>query len=367
MRDQLIEHILSIFFIAILFTGIIYYLNIDKEKDLSNDFSVKLDDTFKIENFDYDNPLQIALLKETLNIFYSPFQADSIFSLYALEFKKESNTTRQYKEEINSENIFQILLMFLKFIFVYVFVLAFTYYGVQTLAVYRFVSKKQKKLPLLIGVYHQLCELKNTSDIKKITTFVLNSFLIFLKAIAKTIFYLILFSPAYVIAYSFKTKFDTDSIIFMVILGVISNALLITYAQKFYTFLVTEGNRGYVETAIVKNLKNDYSFQILLPGNILNLKKDFKGHVLNHIFMNAKRQYYSTIKEQAAFLITGLIIIEMALNIHGHLSYELMQNLLYQKYQLVVIIVFLIFLTVKATEILVDIFIYKANRKYENK
>ena len=55
----------------------------------------------------------------------------------------------------------------------------------------------------------------------------------------------------------------------------------------------------------------------------------------------------------------------MALNIHGHLSYELMQNLLYQKYQLVLAIIFLIYLTVKATEIFIDVFIYKQNEKYQ--
>ena len=83
--------------------------------------------------------------------------------------------------------------------------------------------------------------------------------------------------------------------------------------------------------------------------------------------MHFLAQYYSTIKEQAAFLISGLIIIEMALNIHGHLSYELMQNLLYQKYQLVLIIIYLVYLTVKATEIFVDVFIHKQNMKYQNR
>ena len=101
----------------------------------------------------------------------------------------------------------------------------------------------------------------------------------------KLFIYLVLFSPAYVIAYSFKTKFDTDSIIFMIILGVISNALLITYSQKFYTFLITESNKGYVETAIVKNLNNNYSFASIQISSILNLNKFFKGHVFDHIFI----------------------------------------------------------------------------------
>jgi len=326
-----------------------------------------LSDNFQIENFDYENPLQNSLLKETLNIFYTENVADSLLQLYESEYNKELPFDNiQLKNEINAENILQILFMFFKFIVIYVLVLGLTYYGVQTLAVFRFATKKQNKPPLLIRAVNNLKKIKKGIPIKTASQLIIKSISSVIMAILKLITYLILFSPAYVIAYSFKTKFDTDSIIFMIFLGVISNALLITYSQKFYTFLVTESNKGYVETAIVKNLNNDYGFGSIQISTVLNLKKFFPGHVFNHIFINAQHQYYSTIKEQAAFLITGLIIIEMALNIHGHLSYELMQNLLYQKYQLILVILFLIYLTVKATEIFVDVFIYKLNKKYQN-
>jgi hypothetical protein len=327
----------------------------------------QLPPTYKIKNFDFDDPLQKALLKETLNVYYDHNKADSIFQLYEVEYNSEMNTITPQKIEFTAENITQILLIYLKFILVYIFVLGLTYYAVQTFAIYRFVSKKQAKKPLLFRAYHKLKEMIHVSGLKNKVNNIVEFILLIIKAFLKVIFYMILFSPAYVIAYSFKTKFDTDSIIFMILLGVISNALLITYAQKFYTFLITESNKGYVETAIVKNLNNDYSYRSILPAKIFNLRKNFKGHVFDHIFMNANHQYYATIKEQAAFLITGLIIIEMALNIHGHLSYELMQNLLYQKYQLVLFIVFLIYLTVKWTEVFVDIFIYNINKKYQNK
>ncbi|MCX7726542.1 MAG: hypothetical protein N2053_06805, partial [Chitinispirillaceae bacterium] len=102
-------------------------------------------------------------------------------------------------------------------------------------------------------------------------------------------------------------------------------------------------------------------------GAILRPIKRFKGHIFDHIFSNARVQYLSTIKEQAAFLITGLIIIEMALNIHGHLTYELLRQLLYKNYPVVIIIILLVFYTVKATEIFTDIVIYKENKRYENK
>ncbi len=80
------------------------------------------------------------------------------------------------------------------------------------------------------------------------------------KALLKGMAYAVLFAPAYVIAYSIKSSIDTDSFIFMIILGVISNGLLVNYANKFFTFLVAESRKGYVETAIVKNLSDSYAW-----------------------------------------------------------------------------------------------------------
>jgi len=366
MKKQIIEHSLSIIFIAFIFAVLLVSFSASDKNQQPVERPL-LQDNYRIKNFDYDNPLQKSLLKETLNIFYNQETADSLLQLYEAAYNNEKSLTN-YKSthQINSKSIIQILVMFLKFIVVYILVLGLTYYGVQTLAVFRFVTKKQNKPPLLIRTFSNLKNIKKGIAFKYASQIIIKSLSYLIRAFLKLLLYLILFSPAYVIAYSFKTKFDTDSIIFMIILGVISNALLITYSQKFYTFLVTESNKGYVETAIVKNLKNDYSFGTFQISSIFNIKKIFPQHVFNHIFVNAQQQYFATIKEQAAFLITGLIIIEMALNIQGHLSYELMQNLLYQKYQLVLVILFLVYLIVKSTEIFVDIFIYKLNKKYQN-
>ena len=153
----------------------------------------------------------------------------------------------------------------------------------------------------------------------------------------------------------------------MIILGVISNGLLITYAQKFYTFLVTESRKGYVQTAIVKNLTTSYFKDGIPLKSIFSIKKFFPGHVFQHIFLNARFQYFGDLKEQASFLITGLIIIEMALNIQNHLGYELLQNLLYKNYLYVLLIILGIFLVVKFTEIFTDVILQKETKKYENK
>jgi hypothetical protein len=82
--------------------------------------------------------------------------------------------------------------------------------------------------------------------------------------------------------------------------------------------------------------------------------------------MNARYQYISTVKEQAAFLVTGLIIIEMALNIQGYFSYELLKQLLYKNYDIVIVIILGIFYVVKGTEILIDYFKNREMMKFEN-
>jgi ABC-type dipeptide/oligopeptide/nickel transport system permease component len=83
--------------------------------------------------------------------------------------------------------------------------------------------------------------------------------------------------------------------------------------------------------------------------------------------MNARFQFLVTLKEHASFLITGLVIIEMALNIQGHLGYELLQNILYKQYDVVLSIILGIFLVVKVTEITVDAWFHHQSRKYENR
>ena len=190
-----------------------------------------------------------------------------------------------------------------------------------------------------------------------------------IKALGKAVIYFLLFSPAYVIAYSVKTEINTDSILFMIFLGVISNGLLIMYTNKFFAFLVAESRKGYVQIAIVKNLNASFdenSKSGISLRSILKFKKRFKGHILDHIYMNARYQYISTVKEQAAFLVTGLIIIEMALNIQGYFSYELLKQLLYKNYDIVIVIILGIFYVVKGTEILIDYFKNREMMKFEN-
>jgi hypothetical protein len=250
--------------------------------------------------------------------------------------------------------MFDLFGMYVKFLVIYLIVMVLTYYGVQTLGALRFILRQQALL-------RETARSIDKPHRPPMSLVLFN--------IVKVAAYFVLFSPAYVIAYSIRTEFNTDSSFFVIVLAILSNGLLVTYANKFYTFLVTESRKGYVENALVKNLRSRYSFspQGISWNSLLSHKKRFSGHVFDHIFRNARYQYLSTIKEQASFLITGLIIIEMALNIHGHLTYELLRQILYKNYIYVTIIMLSIFYTVKLTEIVTDILIHRESKRYENR
>jgi len=307
---------------------------------------------------DAGDPFTRALLKDAMNIYY-PNQEDRndsiLTGIIGLNEKKLRKNLESYQEEtLSFSRVLQILGMYIRFLIVYVLVMMLTYYGVQTMGVWRFVRKKRSS-QISKNIYPNEKVLK----LKVIGT-----------GFGKLLAYLILFSPSYVIAYSMRTEFSTDSTFFMVLLGVISNGLLVTYANKFYSFLLTESRKGYVETARVKNLCNSYlpeDVHGITMKDILKPIKRFDNHVFGHIFANARYQYISTIKEQAAFLVTGLVIIEMALNIHGHFSYEMLKQMLYRNYDIVLVFFLGIFYTVKLTEMATDWVLYREMLKYENR
>ncbi|MGD9200129.1 MAG: hypothetical protein PVI26_01075 [Chitinispirillia bacterium] len=358
MKIKILEHIFSLFFVSIIMISILVIINHNNRRSEETRYS-QINEFINLSFFDLNNSFHKALFKDILLIYY-PDQYDrnqeiiKALEQYREDKLNESIQKSYLQEKLSWPKFFQILGMYIKFLIVYIIVMVLTYYGVQTFGVWRFIQKKQK--------YEILKNFRNYSPGKKVVKLLRNT----MKGIA----YFILFSPAYVIAYSIRTEFNTDTLFFMILLGVISNGLLVVYANKFYTFLIAESRKGYVETALVKNLNSVYSNkdekQGIPLGAIFKPVKLFKGHVFQHIFQNARFQYFSTIKEQASFLITGLIIIEMALNIHGHLSYEMLRQILYKNFDIVIIIILGIFYTVKFTEIFSDFIILRETRKFEN-
>ena len=369
MKRTILEHLASILFVAVAFALILGYLKL-KEREAEEARTILVGPYLALK-IDFGNPMHVAMFREALNLYHpeNPEANDSLLQAIN-EYRMTQFTNAAYKtggEErgLTWNKASKLSWMYLQFIVVYALVMALTYAGAQSIAVYRFIKMKQHGTSYLASLWEHLKRRKFQRPPHPVAT----PLLLLLKALIKGVAYTILFAPAYVIAYSFKTRIDTDSLLFMIVLGVVSNGLLINYANKFYAFLVTESRKGYVETAMVKGLGNSYAWHV--PGGlryraILQPAKMFPWHVFRHIYMNARHQYLPALKEHASFLISGLIIIEMALNIQGHLGYELLQNILYRRYEIVMAILLAVFLVVKATEILVDVWTYNEARRYEN-
>jgi hypothetical protein len=365
------DHLLSVFLVVSVFI-LLAALTDGAADESTAPHELAIQPFMELEFLDLGNPLHRAMFRETLALYHPrrPDQADSI--LRAIDnYRQEQFTTEALKtgaqqRGLTVAKVGRLIPMYLNFILVYAVVLALSTYGAQTLGTYRFVRTKQRRLPPFSEFLSRMRGLRRAPDWGAGLTAAMKSLPPLVTSLLKGVAYAVLFAPAYVVAYSLKTRFETDGYLFMIALAVISNGLLVTYASKFYTFLVHEDRKGYVDTARVKSLHASYEWNS--PGgiaarSILLPRKRFSGHLLNHITMNAQYQYILTIKEQATFLITGLVIIEMALNIQGHFCYELMQNILYRDYEVVLAIVVSLFVLVKSTDIAVDAwFRYESRR-----
>jgi len=371
MKPKLIEHSLSLLLLTCAFVVLVTVIQ-KRDAALFVERVQSIEPYLQLDSIDFGNPLHAALFKETLNIFHpdSPSKNDSL--LQAIQaFRQEQFTNQAYKtggdvRRISTARLLKLGNMYAQFILMYIVVMILSYHAAQSLAILRFVRMKQHRTSYVAELFNRLRNAEKNRD----ASFYLQALLLLLKAILKGFSYAVLFAPAYVIAYSIRSGINTDSFLFMTVLGVLSNGLLINYANKFFTFLLAESRKGYVETAIVKNLNNSYTWSAadgVSCWSVLHPKSLISSHVFKHIYLNARYQFLTTLKEHASFLITGLIIIEMALNIQGHLGYELMQNILYKQYDVVVSIILGIFFIVKATEILVDGWFHHESKKYNNR
>jgi hypothetical protein len=376
LRKKIFDHLISIIFVLTIFI-ILLAVGVDREKNDRQKRYELIEMMAKLKNVDFGSPMQKSLLRETLDVFYPSERSRSDSVLQSIDaFRTEQFTNKVYKtgsipRGLSWRGTADLAGMYLNFILVYVIVLFVSYYAVHTLALFSFVQYKQQKTSYLLRAYQELLLI-----FEKIRRGIFPSketghcAIFVLKACCKGVTSLVLFAPAYIIVYSLKSTADTGRWVFMVVLAVVSNGLLINYAHKFYTFLLAESRKGYVETASVKGLNNSYEWNI--PGGInvrslLHWRKRFPLHVLQQVYSNARYQYIPTTKQYASFLISGLVIIEMALNIQGHLCYELLQDILYERYEMALVIMFGIFLVVKGTEIAVDYWFVYESAKYENR
>lgn len=369
MKARLIEHTLSILLVTAAFGMLVVILG-DKETSRRTAHMKTIEPYLQLDFLDFGDPLHRALFKETLTLFHpnTPNRNDSIVqgiqSFHQEQFTHQAYKTGSEDRGLSGAKLVRLGVMYLQFSLVYLVVMILSYRAAQSLAILRFVKMKQRRTSYISELFDHFKHHAPGPSYYFIAIFLLT------KALIKGLSYCVLFAPAYVIAYSMRTGFDTDSYLFMIVLGVVSNGLLINSANKFFTILASESRKGYVQTAIVKNLHSSYTWGAVDGVSyraVLSPKSLFPLHVFRHIYVNARYQYLPSLKEHASFLITGLIIIEMALNIQGHLGYELMQNILYKQYDVAAAVVVGIFLIVKATEIVVDVWFHHESRKYENK
>jgi hypothetical protein len=366
VKRKLFDHLLSIVVVGGVFGFLIVRIQAD-EAARRPPVNPAVEEALGLSFLDFGDPLDQALFRESLDAFAPDDSArhrallQEILDARRRRFTEEMYKTGAEERGVTAAKMARLAEMYVQFMLIYLVVMIVTIYAAETLGVYRFVQWKQGKRAFLARLFDVVQD-RNRSVLQKAVRVIA----LLTVAIAKGLVAMMLFSPAYVIAYSLKTRFDTDSVPFMIALGVVSNGLLASYAHKFFTFLVAESRKGYVETAMVKNLHHSYAIGsqdgIALRA-IMRWRKAFPGHVFQHIYLNARHQFVPTFKEHASFVITGLVIIEMALNIQGHLNYEMLKNILTKQYDVVLVIVFAIYLLVKATEVVVDVMVVRSARR----
>ena len=369
MKQKITEHLYSVLFVGTLMLAVSLTLHLTGRPE-KKPVDPLIRQLSEISSLHPEQPIDRSMLRESLKVFFPNQQVTCDSIIDALIAWRRQNLLADIEASrrpagISLEQLGALASMYVSFLFVFFVVMVFIYYGAQTLGLYQFImdqkgraSPWQSLLDAGKVLLNKPSKVERRDALKKIL-------IIKTRAIVKTIFYAVAFSPAYVVAYSFKTNFETDSMLFLVLLGVFTNGVLITFAHKFYSLLSIESRQGYVETAVAKNISRDYHAigyrQWIAPV------KRFPNHVLEHIFIHTRYQYRASIKEQGSIVITGLIIIEMALNIQGHLGYELLKNLLYRNWDAVLIVVFGFFILVKMTETAVDLWTLQENSKYENR
>jgi hypothetical protein len=320
-----------------------------------------------IDSVDLANPLDRALFRDALGVLPPPGVTNIDSLMHVLEetrltrFTDPSRKTGGGRAVLTWETGMAIVPMYAVFLLVYLAVMVCTYFAARALAVWKFIAWKQGRASYLRRYLASVESKGLAGAIRRADLLVMSA----LSGIAS----LLLFAPAYVIAYSFRTSLDTESILFLIPLAVMSNGILINEANHLYTLLVAESRKGYIQTAIVKGLASSYEWDT--PGGLRRTTLLFpvrgaRGHVFRDIYLNARLQFIPSMKEHAAFVVTGIVIIEMALNIKGHLCYALLQHMLFREFDIAIAIVFAIFLTVKLTEACVDLWHSLETRKYDN-
>jgi len=366
LRRIILEHLSAVFVVGIvLFILAILLMQSQREAERLPD--AQLSRYLGMSEIDWSRDLHKELFRDSYRLLH-PGNEESIDSLMRnieeariRELTDPSRKVGGERKTLTWDTMVGLLPMYAVFVFVFLAVLLLTYVVARAMAIRKFILGKQGRSSYLLRYMTAV----RTGGARAA---VMRAGLL-AKAGALGVAALVLFSPAYVVAYSLRTRLDTENVFFLILLAVVTNGVLVHYASRLFALLVTESRKGYVDTALVKGVRGSYDWNRSdgLPRSvILTPLTVAKGHVFHEIYRNARLQFIPSMKEHVTFIVTGLVIIEMALNIRGHLCYALLQHMLFREYDIAIVIVFLIFVAVKVIEACIDVWHSFELRKYAN-
>jgi hypothetical protein len=354
-KKEIREHFIGLAFFTALFAALIFFVSGSENE---NKFS-EIKSLLTAAELNPENELDAATLLDAIKNYYknSP-KADALIAEY-FAYKEFLLTARENKSGADVRSLdFSLALSLLGkaalFAFYFALIGFLLFYLSESFALLKFkrkncgAGKQQKKAEKENAQIMNL--LKKAGEI-----------------ILAAAGYFILFSPVYLIGYLFKFNYENVTFFSYVILSVFTNGVLITSANKFYRLLESESVKGYVETAKIKGVNYDCSADGKITATrIFSPFKFFGEHILTQIYKSAHLQYLSAFKEIARFQITGMIIVELALNLQNGIFYELLKALKGKETAVAIFILMLVFFVVKASDIVTDYLFLKENAKYEN-
>ncbi len=350
----------TLFFLVLIFTA--------KNDSVNPDFKA-IGDLIESSGLNIENELDRAVLRDALNNYGAT--SDSLSAGLLESYINFVLTEKSQKEGGERKSVtFGILRdLFVKaaeFLFRFLIIGLLLFYLSESFALLKFKYVRQNKNEV-IAEFREL-----VSDFRKRKT-ALRYFplrrtsVLAAKGIVKFFGYLLLFSPVYLVGYALKFNYENLSFFVYVFLAVFTNGMLISSVNKFSLLLESEHEKGYVETAVIKGVNSDYSkkggisvAKIFLPV------KFFGEHILAQIYKNAHKQFIADFKKIGHFLITAMIIVELALNYGDGLFYEMLKSLMKKEYDIFFAAMLLIFWLVKFWDFTIDFLVERENGKYEN-
>ncbi len=366
LRRIVLEHLSAVLAVGIVLAALAVLLT-SVEENAARPVDARIAQYLAISDVDWSRALHKQLFRDSYRLLHSASELTTDSLLRTIEEARIRDLTDPSRKlggerkTLTWENVGALVPMYVVFIGVFLSVLGLTYGAARAMAVRKFILSKQGRSSYLRRYVAAVQSGGVKQAVRRVDLLV--------KSLASGLASLVLFSPAYVVAYSLRTRLDTENVFFLILLAVVTNGVLVHYASRLYALLVTESRKGYVETAIVKGVRAKYSWGLPegLPRAVMfTPAQASKGHVFHEIYRNARLQFIPSMKEHVTFMVTGLVIIEMALNIKGHLCYSLLQHMLFKEYDIAIAIVFLIFVAVKAIEACIDAWHAFELRKYGN-